>query len=63
MDIRIGQLTTSIRPADADAGGADPALIEDLVRQALHRHERTRRARSLAREDPTGDPGRFGELR
>jgi hypothetical protein len=46
MDVRIGQVTTTIEPAPA----RDLLEVERLVRDALRRHERDRRARSLTEE-------------
>ncbi|WP_189330736.1 hypothetical protein [Actinoplanes ianthinogenes] len=46
MEVRIGQVTTTVEPA----AGPEPADLERLVREALQRHERDRRARSLTEE-------------
>jgi hypothetical protein len=67
VDIRIGQITTSIRTQGTGAEGeAGEALVDQLVQLVLERRELARRAaadRSLAPEDPAGGLGRDREQR
>jgi hypothetical protein len=67
MDVRIGQITTSIRTQGTGAGGeAGDALVDQLAQLVLERHELGRRAtadRSLAPEDPAGGLDRDREQR